>query len=864
MSSPPSMSNPLDPGARAGEALLKGLTDPQREAVTTTQGPLLVLAAAGSGKTRVITRRVAYLLSQGVAPWQILALTFTNKAAGEMRDRVANILADPSSNAPTSTRGLTITTFHALCARLLRRYADTMDGKPNWRIKGDYAIYDTSDQLSLIKAILKKLDLSTSNWPPRSCLSAISAAKNELHDHIAFEALATDFHARIHSKIYTAYTAALRKANAVDFDDLLMLTVQLLRESHEAREEIQRRWRYLMIDEYQDTNRAQFMLSTLLLDNAPAQSEFAGEDAPHGPNVCVVGDPDQSIYGWRGADIRNILEFEDQYPSAQVIALGQNFRSTPAILKAADTLIQHNKKRRHKPLFTENADGELPQVVLCRNEHHEADLVLDFFERMKLHEELHWREMAVFYRNNSLSRVMEDRLRRAGIPYIIARGTAFYEREEVKDLIAYLRVVANPSDGVSLNRIINKPSRKIGKTSLAAVEDYAARFDMTIYEALKCVDEISSLTKMASNAMSKFVATVDSWNGSGTFMGASVPTSLAQLVERVARESGLEKHYAKVASRVTGEPDEEKVANLEELINAAAEFEEEFDPMNDPGLAPSPDDLEREADTDTPPLLAMLRAFLESVALVADADRVDPANGAVTLMTLHAAKGLEFPAVAMIGLEQGLLPGHRALDSEDEMEEERRLAFVGITRAMRSLQMTTAKYRTHRGMTDRAIPSRFLRELPEDGITITDRSDEYEDDNESYEPKPRGGRSGFGAGYSSAGSKPSPTTPTYSEFDQRPMEERLAELRAKAASQPQSADGYTPGAVVEHPQFGTGTIERITGRGMNRRATIVFKDLGRKTLVLQYARLSVAKGTAAHDLPDEPAQDPILDDDLPF
>jgi len=447
----------LPSGQPEHDPLLAGLTEPQRRAVEHTEGPLLIIAGPGSGKTRVITRRIAHLIRLGIPAWSVMALTFTNKAAGEMRERALHLLGEDERQA----RGLTVTTFHSLCARLLRRYADEAE-LPG--LTGTYSIYDSGDQQALMKRVIANAGLSTTNWPPGSVLHRISDAKNKLQDAAAFAKGANDFHARTIAKLYEGYEKALRAANAVDFDDLLMLTVKMLSTRPRIAAQVRERWQYLMVDEYQDTNHAQFVLATLI-----AQREDGST-----PNICVVGDPDQSIYGWRGADIANILEFEQQFPGCAVISLGQNFRSTPTILRVADTLIKHNTVRKDKDLFTDRKGGQKPEVTLCRDEHHEASLVIDWFKNLKETSEgggapLQWRDCAIFYRTNALSRVMEDACRAAGVPYVIARGTAFYEREEVKDALAYLRLLANPNDDVSLLRIVNKPTRGVGATSLARV-----------------------------------------------------------------------------------------------------------------------------------------------------------------------------------------------------------------------------------------------------------------------------------------------------------------------------------------------------------------------------------------------------------
>jgi DNA helicase-2/ATP-dependent DNA helicase PcrA len=790
------------------EHLLTDLTTPQKEAVTHTEGPLLVLAAAGSGKTRVITRRIAYLVSCGVPAWSILALTFTNKAAGEMRERV-HALLNPDGEDSRRTRGLTVSTFHALCARLLRRYAELGASEGvELGIKGDFTIYTSPDQLAAAKAAVLSLGLSTTNWPPRSVLGAISSAKNQLLDAEAYGARAGDFYSKNLAKLYAGYQKRLRAANAVDFDDLLLLTARMLKECRAVREECQRRWQYLLIDEYQDTNHAQFVIASMLAGE--------GAEGSDGPSVCVVGDPDQAIYSWRGADITNILEFEERYPKAAVIALGENFRSTAPILGAADGLIRHNKKRKHKDLFTSREGGERVTAVLCRDERHEAQLVADWLRRHAQNEEgegCAWREMAVFYRTNALSRVMEDALREAGIPYVIARGTAFFDREEIKHALAYLRVVANPADDVSLERIVNVPARSIGATSLSRVREAVEQAGVSLWEGLTRVEQVPGLSPRAVNAVQAFVEQVNTWSGHGSFMGQEMTGSLSGLVERVIRESGLEKMYKTQAETTKSESDAERLDNLSELVSSAAQFEAEYDPAADPFAFGAEADPGGElGEVPVPPLLAMLRAYLEKVSLVADADAVDPASGSVTLMTLHAAKGLEFPVVAMIGLEEGLLPHSRAHASEDDLEEERRLCFVGITRAMRHVQLTSAKYRTIRGMSERTIPSRFLEELPREHATLSDQSDAWSDADDDF---------GGGGG----------------EYTRAPSRGAGDDARGSGGGPLAQAKRELPvGSKVRHPQFGVGEILGLDG-GASVRAKIRFRDVGVKTLVLEYARL---------------------------
>lgn len=750
------------------DPLLRGLTPAQREGVLHGEGPLLILAAAGSGKTRVITRRVAHLIRSGVAPWSILALTFTNKAAGEMRSRVMGLLGEGTG----ATRGLTLTTFHSLCARLLRRYASsgTVPG-----LGEGFSILDAADQQALMKKVLTTLDLSSTNWPVRNVLGAIGTLKNDLLDADAAAARATDYYGRTIAKIYAGYERALRSANACDFDDLLLKTAWLLRHDAGVLGDCHERWRYLMIDEYQDTNRAQLEIATMLARGTG--------------NLAVVGDPDQAIYGWRGADLSNILDFEAQFPGAKTVMLGENFRSTAPILAVADRLIRHNVRRRHKDLFTSRSGGERVEVVACRDERHEAALVTDWLAERREREGLSWSDAAVFYRNNALSRVAEDALRAAGIPYVIARGTAFYQREEVKHALAYLRVLANPRDETSLERIANVPARGLGDASMRAIEAHARASGVGLLEALRGARTVPGLSGRAANAAERFVEMVDEWTGRGTFFAAeggrtTEEGALGALVGRVLRESGLEGMYRAQDER--SDTESARADNLGELVSSARQFELEYDPAGDPAL--------EAGASETPPLLALLRAFLESVALVADADVTDPSQGAVTLMTLHAAKGLEFKAVAVIGLEEGLLPHARARESEAELEEERRLCFVGITRAMRRLLMTCASRRTLRGVPERTIPSRFIGEFDAEQVRFSDQSDAFAASGGAVE-----------AGVEGSGGRG---------------------LEVK----------FPVGSTVRHPRFGVGTVESIT-TGRDARAQVRFRDAGLKTLVLEYAGL---------------------------
>jgi ATP-dependent DNA helicase UvrD/PcrA len=745
------------------DSLLDDLTEPQREAVTHVDGPLLVLAGAGSGKTRVITRRVAHLvLGVGIAPWQVLAITFTNKAAGEMRQRVAGLVSERQA------RAITVSTFHSLCARLLRRYAEHLGVPPN------FSIYDSADQQKAMKQALADLEISTSNFPPGKLLHAISNAKNDLVDADAYAKAAGGFYEKTVAKVYRQYQQVLTRNHAMDFDDLLFNTVRLLRDCPDAAAELRRRYQYLLIDEYQDTNHAQFLIAHAL--------------AAEHQNLCATGDPDQSIYRWRGADIRNILEFEEHYPDAKVVRLEQNYRSTKRILATADTLIKHNRQRKHKGLWTENEEGERVRLVTCSDERHEARYVVEMFVRLARDEGFAWSDMAVFYRTNALSRVIEDTLRTAGIPYQIARGTSFYERKEIKDAVAYLRVIANPADEVNLLRVINTPARGISTTTVKSLQARAVELGSTVYATMRQPAQLTALNPRALKAVQAFAATLDGWQAATQ----DTAMSLRGFVEKVLRDSGLHDYYLNDKS----DPDAERIANLGELVSYAQVFEDEFEPADAfDAVMETGEVVANTSGGDTSGGVGVkLAAFLEQISLVSDVDAIDAGQGAVTLMTLHAAKGLEFPAVAMIGVEDGLLPHEQASHSETEIEEERRLCFVGITRAMKRLTMSHARYRLVFGQTQPTIPSRFLNELPADQVEREDATD-------------------HGDAWSG---------------------DVGAAQRDEAAM---AAVQFPPGTLVRHPMFGLGRVITVSPRGAHTKARVQFQHAGIKTLILQYAKL---------------------------
>jgi DNA helicase-2/ATP-dependent DNA helicase PcrA len=746
--------------------LLEDLTPEQGAAVSHLDGPALVLAGPGSGKTRVITRRIAWLVGNGIPAWQILALTFTNKAAGEMRERVDELVPETVAGR----RGLFVSTFHAFCARQIRMHAERLG------LDAGFSIYSTADQRSAMKEAIASSGLESGNWTPASMLSAVSDAKNKLQTVEAYDAEASDFYTRTVARAYAGYQKILARNNAVDFDDLLLKTAALLRDHDDVRSELQERFRYVLIDEYQDTNHAQFVIADSIA-------------SAHG-NLFVVGDPDQSIYGWRGADVGNILDFESQYPGTSIIALGRNFRSTGHIVGAAAGLISNNRRRKHKELHTDLGDGEQVSLMHCRDERHEAEQLAEQL-RAASDEGRDYRDMAVLYRVNALSRVLEDSLRSAGIPYVIARGTAFFERKEIKDVLAYLRSLANLSDEVALGRIMNVPARGVGKKTIERLERFAMQNGLPLFEAVTRVAEVDGLGARAVRSVGTFGNSMLRWRSA---LENGHAGQLAGFVAQVITESGLE------AMNIGGEGDEEqeRIANLNELVNAAAEFE------------PVPEQLVTEGgtDLDSPELdavevpitlLEALRGFLESVALVSDQDVVDESRGAVTLMTLHAAKGLEYEVVAMVGLEEGLLPHARSQEGELELEEERRLCYVGMTRARRRLLMMTAASRAVRGVRSMTVPSSFLSEIPTEHL-LESGSDPFGDANDGYTI----------------------------EYDADVVDEP-GELGL--------ASRFPAGTVVRHPQFGMGTVRSISPRGSVSAARVDFHAIGTKTLILEYARL---------------------------
>ncbi len=648
---------PTEAGADRVERLLAGLNPPQREAVEHTEGALLVLAGAGSGKTRVLTHRIAYLLATGAArPGEILAITFTNKAAAEMRDRVGQLVG-------RSVRAMWVTTFHSACARMLRADAERLG------YSRGFTIYDQADSLRMLKRCLGELNVDPKRYPPRAVQSKISGAKNQLLDPTAFGELQVGGFEEVVAEAFPLYEKRMLEANAMDFDDLLVRAVNALELFEEVRERWRRTFRHVLVDEYQDTNHAQYKLLQLLA-------------AEHG-NIMCVGDDDQSIYSFRHADIRNILDFEQDFPEAAMVKLEQNYRSTQTILSAANAVVERNRERRPKELWTEESGGEPVQLKELGDEHEEARWVAGEIDRLAEEEDVRRSQVAVFYRTNAMSRVVEDTLNRYDVAYQVIGGTKFYDRLEVKDAVAYLSLLVNPSDLVSFGRVVNSPRRGIGNTTQGRLAAYANTAGLTIWEVMERVEDVPGISAAAIKSVGRFYELMDSLRDR-----VDGETQVAPLLERVLNESG---YLEALAAERTVEA-EGRAENLEALIEGAAEFDLER---------------EREGTSEVPPL----EEYLQSISLYTEQDGLQEDRELVTLMTLHNAKGLEYDTVFIVGCEDGAFPHMRALEEGGE-EEERRLCYVGITRAERRLYMTWARERRLFGRSERNLPSRFIDELP--------------------------------------------------------------------------------------------------------------------------------------------------------
>ena len=720
--------------APSDSPLFADLNPTQREAVATTEGPVLVVAGAGSGKTRVLTYRVAHLVRDlGVAPWEVLAITFTNKAAGEMKERVGRLVGPAS-------KGMWVSTFHSACVRILRREA------PRLGYSSRFTIYDAQDSLRAINQVVRDLRLDPKRFPPRALRARISNAKNELIDHESFSEQAENFRQEIEADVYRLYQEQLVKNSSMDFDDLLMVTTELFDAFPDVLQYYRERLRYLHVDEFQDTNRAQYVLV----------QQLGGERA----NICAVGDSDQSIYGFRGADIRNILNFERDYPQARVVVLSQNYRSTQTILDAANAVIAHNGRRQAKRLWSDLGDGIPISLFTAEDETDEGGFVAEEVKKLS-REGLDLSRMAVFYRVNAQSRAVEESFARFGVPYKVIGTLRFYERREVKDALAYLRVLTNPADEVSVRRIINLPRRGIGAVTVGRLGGFAESEGITFFEAVQLHTEIDSLGKRAHRSVDSFLADLD-------LVARQARSGPAAAVKAVLEELG---YLASVEAEGTPEA-LGRADNLRELLSGAEEYE----------MAALADEGEQ------PDGMGQVELFLESVSLVSDTDELEDEGGAVTLMTLHNAKGLEFPVVFIVGMEDGVFPHMRALTDHDELEEERRLCYVGLTRARERLYLSGARSRMLYGMSTYNQPSRFLREIPAGLVNRLGR--------------------------------------------------RLRDHRRESIGSMRRASPETELAVddlVRHQVWGTGRVVLVSGAGGEAQVEVDFPSRGRKRLLVQWA-----------------------------
>ena len=739
---------------------LDTLNPAQREAVEKTEGPVLILAGAGSGKTRVLTTRIAHLMEdKNVQAANILAITFTNKAATEMRERVEETITE------LDTKDMWITTFHSCCVRILRKGINRIG------YNRSFVIYDSSDQVTLIKDCLKELNLSDKVFEPKSVISAISGAKDKLQSPAQFKALyQSDVRMSKIADIYALYQDRLKRNSALDFDDLIYKTVELFKEDPETLEFYRSRFKYIMVDEYQDTSKAQYELIKML--------------ARQHQNICVVGDDDQSIYGWRGADIRNILEFEKDYDNVHVVKLEQNYRSTQIILDAANTVISNNIERKRKKLWSEKKDGELIKIQLASDELDEAEFIADTISRLKRRDRRKFSDFAVLYRANAQARPVEDALNRSQIPYNIYGGTKLYERKEIKDLIAYLRVIQNPQDDISLKRIINVPRRGIGLRTIEKVEDRASLKQESLYSVLIDIESNSDISSKARKSISDFVDLM------GTLRTIKEVYPVSKLIEKVLDTSGYIDELQKDSKK---EESEDRIENLKEFISVALEFEQNSE----------------EKDLET---------FLTTVALTSESSD-DEEDDRVSLMTIHTSKGLEFPVVFLTGMEEKLFPISRAITSmrDSDIEEERRLCYVGITRAKEELYMTLTQKRTLYGKTNPSIASRFMEELPGECIERLNKAE-----NELSYSK---------ANYNILDKY----TKKYMNNVQKSSIAKKVNATVKDTTKETNIDDIKPGAKVHHPKFGVGTVVMMKGTDV----TIAFDNQGLKTINKEYTTLDL-------------------------
>ncbi len=758
------------------EELLNELNPKQKEAVMETEGPCLVIAGAGSGKTKVLTYKISYLMKEkNIKPWNILAITFTNKAANEMKERVQALVGDAIND-------IWLGTFHSICVRILRKFIDRIG------FDNSFAIFDTTDQKTLIKNCMKELNIDPKLFTERSILSEISNAKNDMLTPEKYEERANgDYRREITAKVYHLYQKKLRENNAIDFDDIINFTINILTDNADVLEYYSEKFKYILVDEYQDTNKSQFMLVSIL--------------ASRYGNITVVGDNDQSIYRFRGADITNILNFEKDFPGSKIVKLEQNYRCTGNILKAANEVIKHNENKYEKKLWTENDEGALPYVFCGEDEYEEASFIVQEINKLRREEYYKYSDFVVLYRMNSQSRAIEDILRREDIPYKIVGGLKFYERKEIKDTIAYLRLIANPSDNLSLERIINEPKRGVGKTSIENIGNIAAENGISMYQVIKEADKY--IPRIYNNTR-EFINVIEE------LRGLDVPIS--ELIKQTLNKTG----YTQALKNENTVEAESRIENLEEFLTVAMEFEKES------------------ADNS-------LNEFLNSISLSSDTDNIEETDNMVTLMTLHSAKGLEYPVVFLVGMEDGIFPGHKSIDNPEDIEEERRLFYVGITRARNYLYMTFAKKRTIFGSTSYNPPSRFVKEIPADLLDGYEEAMNTQSDDDRFED------SKYEWGYNNYSNSKVVTykadnnipEKTQSNFQFRTAESFLNNLNQKKSSKEVDLSKYKVGQRIFHKKFGEGVITNLEQESDDLKVDIQFDKAGHKRLMAKFAGLEI-------------------------
>lgn len=770
------------------EDILKGLNDKQYEAVVNTEGPCLVIAGAGSGKTKVLTHKIAYLIGEKqVKPWNILAITFTNKAANEMKERIGNLVGDVAAD-------IWMGTFHSICVRILRRFIDRIG------FDSSFIIFDTSDQRTLIKACIKSIGLDDKMFTDRSVLSEISNAKNEMLEPDQYTVRANgDFRKEKIALVYEMYQKRLKENNAIDFDDIINYTIKILMENPDILEYYSDKFHYVLVDEYQDTNKAQFTLVTML--------------ASKNGNITVVGDNDQGIYSFRGADISNILNFERDFPGTKIIKLEQNYRCTGNILKAANAVIKNNEVTYKKELWTENEVGNLPAVYSAKNEYDEGTYIAQQIEHLRREEYYKYSDFAILYRMNTQSRAIEEILRRESIPYKIIGGLKFYERKEIKDIISYLRLIQNPSDNLSLKRIINEPKRGIGKTSLDKIEELSINSGVPMYEIIKNAEQYG-LNRVFLNSR-EFVNAIEE------LRAKKDDIKISDLIKETLKKSG----YTQALENENTIEAENRIENLDEFLTVAIEFEDES------------------ADN-------KLSDFLEGITLSSDIDNMEEAEETVTLMTLHSAKGLEFPVVFLVGMEEGIFPGYKSIGEPKELEEERRLCYVGITRAKEHLFLTCSKQRTIFGSTSCNQVSRFLREIPSDLLDGYDEAlGEKQESNSNifgdskyswtYGSKDNGNIKTYKIDKNESKVAAASSSTNSNGFMFRTAESFLNNLTKKSSGANVDLSKYKEGVRIYHKKFGEGVISNVEPEGDDLKVDIQFDKVGHKRLMAKFANLEI-------------------------